>query len=223
MIFVFGQRFYGKVDAVGPAWVATRFAHVQFLPFVPKTSVLVAGERGLELPLVGRSVAAGYGRVWGPALAVVGAALTQGSSPFIGVPLVVLGAALALWAWIFVGRPRGAARARLDAYASFTGAPVDPALIVEGTRGQTADLANEWLAEITRRAEETIATEGIDLAASYRGSARTTDWMQVAARAERTPPSCQRAALVLARIAWARGESSGEAHDRIWSAISASK
>jgi len=131
---------------------------------------------------------------------------------------------LALWAWIWVGRPRGEARAKLDAYAAFVGAPVDPALIVEGTRGETAAEANDWLAEITRRAEETIALEGVDLAASYRGSARATDWKQVAERARTAPPSCQRAALVLARIAWARGESreiAAAAHEKIWRATRA--
>jgi hypothetical protein len=56
MIFAWGQRFYGKVDAVGNACVRTRFTHFQLLPFAPSASwLMVVGgpcERALSLPLV---------------------------------------------------------------------------------------------------------------------------------------------------------------------------
>jgi hypothetical protein len=220
MILVVGQRLYGKIDALGPASVSTQFAYFQFLPFVPEKSFLRVGESALVLPLVGRSVAAGYLRAWGPVLAIVGAILAASGSLLGGVILALAGLGLATWAWGTALRPRGEALARLEAYEAVVGAPVDPAYIVSATRrDETREAADEWLADIARRAEQTIDAEGADLAASYRASGRATDWRQIAERAEAATLGCRRAALTLARMAWARGEDAAGAHERIWKAL----
>jgi len=78
MIFVFGSRFYGKVDQVpGLGYVATRFAHIQFFPLLPMGSYLVFGEddsnyQGVRIPLSGKSVLVAWLRA---ALFLVGIAV----------------------------------------------------------------------------------------------------------------------------------------------------
>jgi hypothetical protein len=64
MLILHGTRLYGKVDEVpGLFHVATLFFHVQFIPVLPRRSVLVLGDhfrtgrqRALAIPLSGKSV-----------------------------------------------------------------------------------------------------------------------------------------------------------------------
>ncbi len=227
MFVTWGQRFYGKVDSLGGAYVTTRFHHFQLLPFVPQTSwlIVVGGprERAMVLPLVGRSVLGGYLRVWAPAATFVAMALSDRVS--LGfVPIALLAAVTAIWAWARVGRLSSVERAQRQVYAHFAGAAVDVALIAQASRGPDAKEASEWIAEVTQKAKEAICTEGTDLAGSYRGLARHTDWRQVAERPETATALCQHAALTLARIAWATPSASqpdeaARAHLRIWTAI----
>src|SRR5450631_2860639 len=73
MIIYYGTRMYGSVDQVGTASVRTRFFHISFLPIVPLGSYAVLDQgsgaantfRGIPIGLHGRSVLAGYLRVWG--------------------------------------------------------------------------------------------------------------------------------------------------------------
>jgi hypothetical protein len=229
MITTGGERFYGKVESMGDACVRTRFAHFQLLPLAPMSSwLLVVGsrERVLRLPLVRRSVVAGYTRMWGPVAAFIGLALTDGISHLFGVPLLVGGLAATLWGWAWAGRLTSSAKKQREIYAHFAGAPVDVALIAGARRGPDTKDAEAWLGEVTRAAEKTIEAEGADLAASYRGRGRHTDWQSVAERAATATSSARHAALTLARIATAtdddaqRAEASA-AHERIWSVIAA--
>ena len=74
-MIVYGTRHYGKVDrlgldAKGGPHVATRFAHIYFLPLIPLGSTLVVAEsgngvEGLKLSLSGKSVLFAYLRNWG--------------------------------------------------------------------------------------------------------------------------------------------------------------
>jgi hypothetical protein len=229
MVVFWGARPYGKSDEHSGSYVVTRFAYLQFLPLVPSQSFLIVASggppRALALPLVGRSVLAGYARIWSPVAAFVGLAVACSGAPFVGGTLLALSVAVGLYAWIRLGRLTAPERAHREAYAAFAGAPVDVALIASATRGPDAAAAAAWLADITRRAEETIRTEGAELAASYRELARHTDWRQVAARADTAPSVCQKAALTLARVAWATTTepasraAAASAHDRIWSAV----
>jgi hypothetical protein len=66
MFFVYGSRFMGKVDEVpGLFHVATKFAHVNYIPLIPLESyVIVArtskGIRGVQIALSGKSVLFAY-------------------------------------------------------------------------------------------------------------------------------------------------------------------
>jgi hypothetical protein len=97
MILIWGTRHYGRVDRYGDQFLATKFAHLWFLPLFPLQSMWVTGDtgdgyRGHRVRLSGRSVVAGYLRVWGVVAAAVGIATMS------VVGFVVAGAAVPLWA-----------------------------------------------------------------------------------------------------------------------------
>jgi hypothetical protein len=83
MIYVFGTRSYGYVDRVpGLGHVITQFGHFNYVPLFPTKSffVLEGSEngddfRGVQLPMSGKSVLAGYIRVWGGLVALIFLAL----------------------------------------------------------------------------------------------------------------------------------------------------
>jgi hypothetical protein len=67
MIIIWGTRFYGKVDKVpGLCYVTTRFGHLWFIPLIPVETYLIldmpgeSGQRGLRIPMSGKSVLAGW-------------------------------------------------------------------------------------------------------------------------------------------------------------------
>lgn len=77
-MMVFGTRMFGKCDRVpGLFYVATIFAHINYLPLLPTKTYLVfddGSERGLDLPMSGKSIAFGYLRaafIFGAIAAVV--------------------------------------------------------------------------------------------------------------------------------------------------------
>jgi len=66
MIFVFGERLYGKVDEVpGLFHLATAFFHIQFIPFIPTRSCLMlhGTNRGVRMRMSGKSVLFAYIRM----------------------------------------------------------------------------------------------------------------------------------------------------------------
>src|SRR3954469_4876969 len=80
MIVIYGTRFYGEVDSHGGQRQLTRFFHIYYVPLVPVSTLWVTrdaerGYHGHGVQMSGRSVLAGYARVWGP-VAAVGALLT---------------------------------------------------------------------------------------------------------------------------------------------------
>jgi len=81
MYFVFGSRLYGKVDKVpGHFWVATKFAHVYYIPLIPTETWLVTSQtdkhwRGKKIPLSLKSILTAWFRVAAIGAAVVGAVL----------------------------------------------------------------------------------------------------------------------------------------------------
>jgi hypothetical protein len=74
MIIFYGVRQYGRIEEHAGSSIATQFAHLWFVPLFPIRSHLVLGDpgggkfSGIPIPLSGRSVAAGYLRIWGPIL-----------------------------------------------------------------------------------------------------------------------------------------------------------
>jgi len=71
MLLFHGTRLYGKVDEVpGLFHVATVFFHVQFIPVLPRRTVLVMGDqyrasrqKAFAVPLCGKSILIAYVRV----------------------------------------------------------------------------------------------------------------------------------------------------------------
>jgi hypothetical protein len=90
MIFFFGLRLFGRVDAVpGRFHVATEFYHVQFIPIVPMQTWLITSENGngwegIKLPLCRKSVAVAWVRAACVVTAFFAAiwALVEAARPF---------------------------------------------------------------------------------------------------------------------------------------------
>jgi hypothetical protein len=109
MIVIYGTRFYGEVDSYGGQRQLTRFFHIYYAPLIPVGTMWVTretegGYSGHAVRMSGRSVLAGYTRVWGP-VAAIGAFLAGSAGG-----LVLAGALVALsawsWTWRSVRSPR---------------------------------------------------------------------------------------------------------------------
>jgi hypothetical protein len=125
MIVIYGTNLYGRVDHVGGAYhVATRFAHLYYLPLIPLGSWLIVNETesdnnfsGWSVGLRLRSVLSGYVRPWGGFAALVGALAAgyQGASALLGREPLAFAASLAVAALLgflvvaaMLARPRRA-------------------------------------------------------------------------------------------------------------------
>jgi len=114
MLFVWGRGEYGRIDEHGNEHACTVFFHAWGVPLVPLASYWMSLEAGrptaTQIPLCGRSIAAGYARVAAPAIAL-GALLL---APLIGLevalPLAV--PLLAACAWSLRWRSLRGDRAR---------------------------------------------------------------------------------------------------------------
>jgi hypothetical protein len=100
MIVIYGTRFYGEVDSYGGQRQLTRFFHIYYVPLVPVSTLWVTrdaerGYHGHGVQMSGRSVLAGYARVWGPVAAV--GALLAGSIGGCVAAVGLLG--LMAWSW----------------------------------------------------------------------------------------------------------------------------
>lgn len=100
MIVIFGTRHYGQVDRHDGEYASTRFAHLYWLPLFPVGSIWVTqdgpdGMRGHALRVSGKSIAAGYARVWGP-IAAIAAVANGGIAGVVGAGVA---AAVTGWSW----------------------------------------------------------------------------------------------------------------------------
>jgi hypothetical protein len=127
MIFIYGKRCYGKVDACGDEHVSTKFFHVWYLPLAPIESywIVDAGGRGYKIAMSNKSVLAAYLRIWGPLVAVLGLA----AGNIGGLIFAAAMAAAAGWSWTHRAQrdPRELRRAQLHRIAIGTGC--DPMLM----------------------------------------------------------------------------------------------
>lgn len=105
MIFIFGNRLFGKVDEVpGLGHVATKYFHIDYLPLFPTESWFVLEQngnqwRGVRIPLSAKSVLIGWGRAISLLCGVIApivAIATSGNGR-----LEVAPALLAAFAWGF--------------------------------------------------------------------------------------------------------------------------
>lgn len=127
MIIIYGTRFYGEVDSYGGQRQLTKFFHIYYAPLIPVGTMWVTRETeggygGHAVRMSGRSVLAGYTRIWGP-VAAIGAFLA--GSAF---GLVIAGALVALSAWSWTWRSVRSAREqrRSDFHLLAFGTRCDP-------------------------------------------------------------------------------------------------
>ena len=162
MIVIYGTRFYGEVDNLGGQRQLTKFFHIYWVPLVPVGTLWVTrdledGYGGHAVAMSGRSVLAGYARVWGPVAAI--GAMIAGS---VG-GLVAAGALVALSAWTWSWRSvRGAReRRRSDFHLLAFGTRCDP-LNMDARLASVlqADVAERWAQVSDGNTPEDVARLG---------------------------------------------------------------
>jgi hypothetical protein len=152
MLIVYGSRHYGKIDDHDGEFAVTRFAHIYFVPLIPLGSIWVTGEdeeglRGHPVRFSGKSVLAGYARIWGPLLAVGGIA----SGGLVGIAGAAAAGGVTLWSWMWRSLRTARERRRSDFHLVAFGTRCDPLHMPR-------DLAEDLRAVVDRRWAE--ASEG---------------------------------------------------------------
>jgi hypothetical protein len=162
MIVIYGTAFYGRVDGHGGQHQLTKFFHIYYVPIVPvgtlwATEQLDDAYQGHEVKLSGRSVLAGYARVWGPLGAL--AALASGG---VGGALAAVGLAAATawsWTWRSLRDPR--ARRRSDFNLHAFGTRCDPLRMPEELAANLqAPVAERWALVAEGSTPEDVARLG---------------------------------------------------------------
>ncbi|MBX3220451.1 MAG: hypothetical protein KF795_08035 [Labilithrix sp.] len=133
MIVRIGTMFMGEVDAVGAHSVQTKF-FVLGVPLVPLSSVFfTAPGQGIEIPLHGKSVLAGYLRLGlGLATLLLGIfafvtpSYRRGFDDFAGA--IVCGVAF-IASFLVLGRVSAGEKARREILRARTGLAADPAIL----------------------------------------------------------------------------------------------
>jgi hypothetical protein len=214
MIIVYGHRMYGRIDQCGTSFVGTQFVHIWYLPLIPTGSSLVLASnpdgsyRGIPVGISGRSVLAGYSRVWGPialiaAIVSLVANLGDAADLVEGIVTVVvcgLGVALALGAcvlgWGIIGRLSREEKQRRTVYAHYTGYYVDPADMKDARHA----IREHLLGQIVGRAQG-LAGMGYRVPADP-----TTHWATIALDPTVTDMELIGAAFTLARVDGSLGQ-----------------
>jgi hypothetical protein len=113
MIIIFGTRFYGKtLEVPGVSFVKTKFFHIWYLPLIPVESWLVLEEkgdelRGVEIPMNGTSVLAGWRITAGIAALAFGLITVFNASDQLSVIVLgLLAAAMGVMALFWRPSPR---------------------------------------------------------------------------------------------------------------------
>ncbi|HVK76909.1 MAG TPA: hypothetical protein VM734_26465 [Kofleriaceae bacterium] len=162
MIIIWGTRHYGRVDSVEGGFAATKFAHVWFLPLVPMGSMWVTADTGEglyghEIPLAGKSVAAGYLRLWGPVAAVAG--IVAGS--LTGFAVAGVAAALCGWSWTWRSRRDPRERRRAAWHQAAFGTACDPLAMPRYMVGDLRPAAEQAFAAVSNgRTPDDVARLG---------------------------------------------------------------
>jgi|GEM_PF-4192836 len=163
MGFRIGTMFMGEVDSVGPQSVQTKF-FVLGVPLVPLGSFFfTAPGRGIEIPINGRSVAAGYSRLvfgLGATLLVLRLFVMSSWHRDASDYAAAFGAAAMFVAsLVFLGRLDKAEKRRRTVLLARTGLAADPAILPALLRsGIAADLrARLAEKELPLRAEDWAA------------------------------------------------------------------
>ena len=162
MIVIYGTRFYGQVDRHAGQHQLTKFFHIYYVPLVPVGTLWVTreldpGYSGHAVQMSGRSVLAGYARVWGPVVAI--GAIAAGS---VG-GVIAAGALAALSAWTWTWRSVRGAREqrRSDFHLLAFGTRCDPLKMEDGLASVLqADVAERWAQVADGSTPEDVARLG---------------------------------------------------------------
>jgi hypothetical protein len=127
MIVIYGTRFYGEVDSYGGQRQLTKFFHIYYVPLVPVDTLWVTreldeGYNGHAVRMSGRSVLAGYARVWGP-VAAVGAIVAGSIGGFVAAAGLV---GLSIWTWTWRSVRNAREQRRSDFHLLAFGTRCDP-------------------------------------------------------------------------------------------------
>jgi hypothetical protein len=162
MIVIYGTRFYGEVDRHGDQRQLTRFFHLYYVPLVPVGTLWVtrnieSGYGGHAVAMSGRSVVAGYARVWGPLAAV--AAIATGSIGGLVAASALAG--LCAWSWTWRSLRSARERRRSDFHLLALGTRCDP-LRMEPELASVlqADVAKRWAQVADGRSPDDVARLG---------------------------------------------------------------
>jgi len=162
MIVIYGTHFYGEVDSHGGQRQLTRFFHIYYVPLVPVgttwvTQDLESGHSGHAVQMSGRSVLAGYARVWGP-VAAVGAMVTGSAGGLVAAAALV---ALSAWTWTWRSVRSARERRRSDFHLHAFGTRCDP-LKMEPALASVlqADVAERWAQVADGSTPEDVARLG---------------------------------------------------------------
>ncbi len=104
-VIIYGVRPYGTVDAYGGEHAETSFFHIWFVPLIPTGSRWITGRTpdgstGYTIDMLGKSVVAGYLRVWGPIVGVgTFAAGIGGNLGLLAISLLAIAATVWTWTW----------------------------------------------------------------------------------------------------------------------------
>jgi len=162
MIVIYGTAFYGQVDGHGGQRQLTKFFHLYYVPLVPVDTLwvtrdLARGYNGHAVQMSGRSVLAGYARVWGP-IAAVGAAAAGGVG---GVVAACALAALTAWTWTWRSVRSAREQRRSDFHLRAFGTRCDP-LKMDSRLASVlqADVAGRWAQVADGATPEDVARLG---------------------------------------------------------------
>jgi hypothetical protein len=146
MIVIYGTRYYGEVDNHAGQRQLTKFLHIYYMPLVPVGTLWVVHDvdgqrRGHAVQMSGRSVVAGYARVWGPVAALGALAIGSVGGIVASVGLV----ALSVWSWSWRSVRGERERRRGDFHQLAFGTRCDP-LKMEPELASVlqADVAKRW-------------------------------------------------------------------------------
>jgi hypothetical protein len=162
MIVIYGTRFYGEVDSHGGERQLTKFFHIYYVPLVPVSTLWVtrdleSGYNGHAVAMSGRSVVAGYARVWAP-VAAVGAIITGSLAGWAAAAGLI---GLCAWSWTWRTLRTARERRRSDFHLLAFGTRCDP-LRMEPKLASVlqADVAERWAQVAEGSTPEDVARLG---------------------------------------------------------------
>jgi hypothetical protein len=162
MIVIYGTRFYGEVDNHGGQRQLTKFFHIYWVPLVPIGTMWVTrdvegGHNGHPVAMSGRSIVAGYARVWGP-VAGIAAAMAGSVGGLVAAGGLI---ALSMWTWTWRSVRSARERRRSDFHLLAYGTRCDPLnMDAQLAAVLQADVAERWAQVSEGNTPEDVARLG---------------------------------------------------------------